>query len=40
MAFAPLAIIQPIGIENETVVEKSYPNFWNELQKIAIIVKK
>jgi len=40
MAFAPLAMIQPLGIENESVVEKSYPNFWDELQKIAIIVKK
>ncbi len=40
MAFAPLAMIQPLGIENESVVEKSYPNFWDELQKIAIIVKR
>lgn len=40
MAFAPLAMRLPIGIENEDVVEKSYPNFWEELKKIATIVKK
>lgn len=40
MAFAPLAICLPICIENEQVVEKSYPNFWEELGKLATIVKK
>ncbi|MFN3316273.1 MAG: 3-phosphoshikimate 1-carboxyvinyltransferase [Raineya sp.] len=40
MAFAPLAMLLPIGIENENVVEKSYPNFWEELKKIANEVKK
>lgn len=40
MAFAPLTMCLPVGIENEQVVEKSYPNFWEELQKIATIVKR
>lgn len=40
MAFAPLALRLPICIDDEQVVEKSYPNFWEELQKIAVIVRK
>ena len=40
MAFAPLAICLPICMENEQVVEKSYPNFWEELGKLATIVKR
>ena len=40
MAFAPLALCLPIGIANENVVEKSYPNFWGELKKIAKLLKK
>ncbi|NHM08100.1 3-phosphoshikimate 1-carboxyvinyltransferase [Flavobacterium sp. CYK-4] len=35
MAFAPLALKVPVEIENPTVVCKSYPNFWNDLQKIG-----
>ncbi|MBL7779225.1 MAG: hypothetical protein JNK66_13170 [Chitinophagales bacterium] len=31
MAFAPLAIINPINIENPGVVAKSYPAFWEHL---------
>jgi len=35
MAFAPLAILgDPVIINNPEVVSKSYPNFWNELQKV------
>lgn len=33
MAFAPLALLYPIVIENENVVKKSYPNFWKDLEK-------
>ncbi|WP_313807858.1 3-phosphoshikimate 1-carboxyvinyltransferase [Flavobacterium sp.] len=33
MAFAPLALKIPIIIEEAEVVSKSYPNFWNDLQK-------
>jgi 3-phosphoshikimate 1-carboxyvinyltransferase len=36
MAFAPLALIIPeIEIEDATVVEKSYPAFWEDLKKIG-----
>jgi len=36
MSFAPLALCFPeIEIENPAVVEKSFPRFWNELQKIG-----
>ncbi|TAG53679.1 MAG: 3-phosphoshikimate 1-carboxyvinyltransferase [Cytophagales bacterium] len=34
MAFAPLALLHPIIIENPDVVVKSYPSFWNDM-KIA-----
>jgi len=34
MAFAPLALIfDKVEIENADVVEKSYPQFWNDLKK-------
>jgi 3-phosphoshikimate 1-carboxyvinyltransferase len=35
MAFAPLALIQPIFIENAEVVSKSYPTFWEDLKQIG-----
>ncbi|MFC5269413.1 3-phosphoshikimate 1-carboxyvinyltransferase [Adhaeribacter terreus] len=35
MAFAPLAMLQEIEIENAGVVRKSYPKFWEELRKIG-----
>ncbi|MBU0489930.1 MAG: 3-phosphoshikimate 1-carboxyvinyltransferase [Bacteroidetes bacterium] len=36
MAFAPLAMLSgEITIENPEVVQKSYPEFWNDLQKIG-----
>ncbi len=35
MAFAPLSIITPLEIENPDVVNKSYPNFWNDLYSIG-----
>ena len=34
MAFAPLALLYPIHIEDEDVVVKSYPNFWKDLTKV------
>ncbi len=34
MAFAPFALIHNITIENPEVVSKSYPNFWQEFDKI------
>ena len=33
LAFAPLAVLGPIKIENPGVVEKSYPHFWDDLEK-------
>nr|MCU0354353.1 3-phosphoshikimate 1-carboxyvinyltransferase [Cytophagales bacterium] len=33
MAFAPLALKQPIVIEHPTVVVKSYPGFWDDLRQ-------
>jgi 3-phosphoshikimate 1-carboxyvinyltransferase len=35
MAFAPAALIQPIVIEEPQVVSKSYPNFWDDFDKIV-----
>lgn len=34
MAFAPLALTQPIIIEEPNVVSKSYPRFWEDLELI------
>lgn len=35
MSFAPYCLIKEINIENEEVVEKSYPDFWKNLKKIT-----
>ena len=35
MAFAPLGLRVPININNPMVVSKSYPDFWDDLQKIG-----
>lgn len=36
MAFAPLAlVIKEVEIEDYQVVEKSYPHFWDDLQKVG-----
>jgi len=35
MAFAPLALKVPIIIEEASVVSKSYPNFWSDLDAIG-----
>lgn len=32
MAFAPLALLQPITIEDAEVVRKSYPRFWEDVK--------
>lgn len=34
MSFAPFCLVKEIYIENEDVVEKSYPDFWTDLNKI------
>lgn len=35
MAFAPLALLGDIRIENPTVVRKSYPDFWRDLKAVG-----
>ena len=35
MAFAPLAVLGKITIQNPEVVNKSYPDFWNELKTMG-----
>lgn len=37
MAFAPLALIGEITVEDENVVSKSYPNFWEDLKKVEFV---
>lgn len=37
MAFAPLALVSDITIEEPDVVVKSYPSFWKHLAKIVMI---
>lgn len=38
MAFAPLALKFPLTIDQPGVVSKSYPAFWEDLQKLGFIV--
>ena len=38
MSFAPLATITDINISDAEVVNKSYPNFWNDLKSVGISV--
>ena len=39
MAFAPLALMIPeVEIEDAEVVEKSYPAFWKDLEKVGFEV--
>ncbi|WP_396161201.1 3-phosphoshikimate 1-carboxyvinyltransferase [Flavobacterium sp.] len=39
MAFAPIALKVPIRINEAEVVSKSYPDFWEDLKKIGVLVK-
>ncbi len=36
MAFAPLALVGPIHIQEHEVVSKSYPDFWNDMARLGI----
>lgn len=38
MAFAPLALLFPIKIENKEVVKKSYPNFWKDIESVGFLI--
>ena len=40
MAFAPLALKTPIYINNAEVVSKSYPDFWEDLKSLGILIKE
>lgn len=40
MSFAPLVLKTPLIIKNAEVVSKSYPKFWDDLEKLSISVKK
>ncbi|HMG92316.1 MAG TPA: 3-phosphoshikimate 1-carboxyvinyltransferase [Chryseolinea sp.] len=40
MAFAPLATLMDVQIENRDVVRKSYPNFWNDIESFGFPVLK
>jgi 3-phosphoshikimate 1-carboxyvinyltransferase len=40
MAFAPLALKTPIIIEEAEVVSKSYPTFWEDLEKFGFQISK
>lgn len=35
MSFAPFSLIQNLEIEDETVVEKSYPKFWEDFNEVT-----
>lgn len=37
MSFAPFALVKELNIENEDVVEKSYPDFWRDFFEITEI---
>ena len=38
MAFAPLAMLGEVGIEEPKVVDKSYPTFWEDLKGLGFVV--
>lgn len=40
MAFAPLATVMNISIENPSVVRKSYPRFWDDLGAVGFDIKQ
>ncbi|MGV3541448.1 MAG: 3-phosphoshikimate 1-carboxyvinyltransferase [Rufibacter sp.] len=40
MAFAPLALKQSVVIEEPKVVRKSYPRYWDELEKAGFVVEE
>ena len=38
MAFAPLALLVPIRIQDADVVTKSYPGFWEDLEQNGFLL--
>jgi len=39
MAFAPLALLEPVQLQEPSVVRKSYPRFWEDLEKVGFEIK-
>ncbi len=39
MCVAPLALKEPIRIENENAVQKSYPHFWEDMKSVGFEIK-
>ena len=39
MAFAPLATLMDVEIENPMVVRKSYPMFWKDLELMGVSIE-
>jgi 3-phosphoshikimate 1-carboxyvinyltransferase len=39
MALAPLAIQDPIFINDPAVVSKSYPEFWEHLKSLGFVIE-
>lgn len=35
LAFAPMSLVMPVSIRNPEVVTKSYPHFWQDLEKVG-----
>lgn len=40
MAFAPLCQLMDVTINDPMVVEKSYPEFWNEMKKVGVDIEE
>lgn len=40
MAFAPLAVLHPVVIEEPDVVRKSYPEFWADLEGLGFCIEE
>ena len=38
MAFAPFAMLGTVHIEEARVVDKSYPLFWEDMEKLGFVV--
>jgi len=38
MAFAPLCMLMEVEIEDPDIVNKSFPEFWNQIQKLGLAV--
>ena len=40
LAFAPIAMKQPVKINNPHVVTKSYPRFWDDLRSVGFTISE